>query len=118
MITTRPLFLRFLLILSACCGGVVPQAVAGPATWEPIKGVVPAGGFVVDTTSRIESLSFYNTVFLASEGAQNRIQWTGSYGACTPGTTAALFQEDVRRRVNYYRAICSLPICMSIPFRG
>ncbi len=113
MITTRRLFLRFLLVLSACCGGVVPLAVAGPATWEPIKGVVPAGGFVVDTTSRIESLSFYNTVFLASEGAQNRIQWTGSYGACTPGTTAALFQEDVRRRVNYYRAICGLPAAIS-----
>jgi hypothetical protein len=26
---------------------VVPQAAAGPATWEPLNGVVPAGGFVV-----------------------------------------------------------------------
>ncbi len=113
MIASRSPFLRSLLLLSACCGGVVQQAAAGPETWEPAGGVVPAGGFVVDPTSRIESLSFYNTVFLASEGAENRIQWTGSYGACTPGTTNALFQEDVRRRVNYYRAICGLPAAIS-----
>ena len=113
MTSLRLLSLRFLLLLSAGCGGVARQAAAGPETWNPVNGVVPAGGFVVDTTSRIESLCFYNTVLLASEGAENRIQWTGSYGACTPGTTAPLFQEDVRRRVNYYRALCGLPAAVT-----
>ena len=85
-------------------------AVSAPETWVPINGTAPAGGFVVDTLSRIDSLAFYNAVFLASEGAEHRVGWTGSYGAaCAPGTTSAAFRDDVRRRVNYYRAMCGLP---------
>lgn len=85
------------------------SAHAAPSTWQPVDNVVPAGDFVVDTSSRLESLSFYNTVFLASEGAEARIGWTGAYGACSQGNTDLGFRRDVRRRVNYYRALCGLP---------
>ena len=97
------------LLASVLCGGA-GSTQAGPSTWEPVGGVIPAAGFVVNGQSRIESLSFYNAVFLASEGAENRIGWTGAYGGgCNSGNTAAAFREDVRRRVNYYRALCGLP---------
>ena len=101
---------RYLGVFGVCFGHGKQMAVAGPETWAPANGVIPAGGFVVDSRIRMESLAFYNAVFLASEGADYRIGWTGSYGGgCAPGTTAAAFQEDVRRRVNYYRALCGLP---------
>ncbi|MDB6069200.1 MAG: SCP-like extracellular protein [Verrucomicrobiales bacterium] len=86
-----------------------PMATAAPSSWQPVDGVVPAGDFVVDTSSRMESLSFYNTVFLASEGAESRINWTGAFGSCSQGNTDINFRRDIRRRVNYYRAICGLP---------
>ena len=57
-------------------GLVAGAALAGPSTWAPVNGVVPAVGFVVDATDRMESLSFYNGAYLASEGAAGRLQWT------------------------------------------
>ncbi len=98
-----------LLTVAVLFSGMGGTSWAGPETWTPVNGVLPAGGFEVDTTSRIEALAFYNTVYLASEGAESRIGWSGAYaGNCTPGTTNAAFREDVRRRVNYFRAICGL----------
>ena len=107
-------FLPTLLMAAAIWIHSAGNATAGPETWEPVNGVIPAGGFVVDMQSRIESLAFYNAVFLASEGAEYRIGWTGSYGGtCASGNTAQLFKDDVRRRVNYYRALCGLPAAIS-----
>ncbi len=92
------------------------QASAAPQTWAPVTigtvTTVPAAGFVVDTSSRLESLAFYQTVWQASEGATARIGWTGQLGPCTTsaiGTTSAVFQDDIRRRINYYRALAGLP---------
>ncbi len=90
-------------------GLVAGAALAGPSTWAPVNGVVPAVGFVVDATDRMESLSFYNGAYLASEGAAGRLQWTGNYASCTPGTTSPEFRKDVQRRVNYYRALVGMP---------
>ena len=101
---------------SQCCWLVVSAfgwaggaALAGPSTWTPVNGVTPSAGFVVDATNRMESLSFYNGAFLPSEGAAARLQWTGNYVGCTPGTTSPDFRKDVQRRVNYYRALVGLP---------
>ena len=74
-----------------------------------MNGVVPAQGFVVDRTSRAEVLFFHHAVFMASEGAENRMGWTGTHGNCSGGTTSAAFRADVQRRVNFYRALCGLP---------
>ena len=35
--------------------------------------------------------------------------WTGSVTGGVAGTTSAAFKEDVRRRINFYRALCGLP---------
>jgi hypothetical protein len=96
------------LLLSAGLLGIVKSS-AAPATWAPVAGVVPASGFVVDTSSRLESLAFYNAAYLSSEGAAAHMGWTGNPGSCVPGTTSAVFRQDIRRRVNYYRALAGLP---------
>src|SRR6187549_2062326 len=97
------LSLRKLLVHLAAAGVWAGSTLAGPETWVPVGGMVPAGGFAVDRQNRMESLSFYNGVYLASEGAATRIGWTGVLNTCTVGTTAPAFREDVRRRVNYYQ---------------
>lgn len=100
---------NFLIWLPLAVGGS-GAAVAGVETWQAVDGVVPAAGFVVNLESRMESLAFYNAVYLASEGAETRMGWTGGFnGSCNRGTTSKVFQDDVRRRVNYYRAMCGLP---------
>ena len=96
-------------LLAAGLWGWAGQAEAAVGTWELVAGKVPAAGFVVDMQNRLEVLFFYNAVFAASEGAEGRIGWTSSYGACVAGNTAADFRTDVQRRVNYYRALCGLP---------
>lgn len=105
---SKPCSLFFLLL--TLTGSLLPGlSHATPSTWQPVDNVVPAGDFVVDTGNRMESLSFYNTVFLASEGAEARIAWTGAFGSCSQGNTDVGFRRDIRRRVNFYRAMCGLP---------
>ena len=57
-------------------------------------------------------MSFYHAIYMASEGYQHRIAWTGNYGstaAGAEGSVSQVFSDDVERRVNYYRAMCGLP---------
>ncbi|MEI8310583.1 MAG: CAP domain-containing protein [Verrucomicrobiota bacterium] len=66
-------------------------------------------GFVVDSMNRTDALSFYNTIYAASGGYADHILWTGNLTTGAAGTTGAAFKEDVRRRVNFFRAINGLP---------
>jgi len=106
----------FRYFLCFCPAWIPFQSVAAPQTWAPVTNgtvtSIPVDGFIVDTSSRLESLAFYQTVWQASEGATTRIGWTGQLGPCTTsaiGTTSAVFQDDIRRRINYYRALAGLP---------
>ena len=68
-------------------------------------------GFSVDTSQRNEVISFYQAVYMASEGYWDRINWTGVYNstaAGAEGTVSAAFVADVERRVNYFRAMCGV----------
>jgi hypothetical protein len=76
-----------------------------PGTLNPTAAV----GFVIDPTDRMDVLAFYNTIYRASENYASRIAWTGSVANGQAGTTSAAFKEDVRRRVNFYRALSGLP---------
>ena len=60
-------------------------------------------GFAVDTQDRTDVLVFFHQIYLASEGYENRIEWTGNYQTCDAGAVAADFLEDTRRRINYFR---------------
>ncbi len=78
--------------------------------WTPGTGSpTAAAGFVVDPTNRTDVLAFYQTIFTASETYAARVAWTGSVAGGVAGTTSAAFKEDVRRRINFYRALVALP---------
>ena len=78
--------------------------------WTPGTGSPTAtSGFVVDPTSRTDVLSFYNCIYTASENYAANIAWNGSVTGCIPGTTSAVFKNDVLRRINFYRALVALP---------
>ncbi len=82
----------------------------GLSAWTPGTGSpAAADGFVVDTMDRTDVLAFYNTVYTASQNFTANMAWTGSVLGGVAGTTSADFKEDVRRRVNFYRAMSGLP---------
>src|SRR6266446_5501511 len=87
--------------------------IAAPAilsAWTPGTGTPGAtSGFVVDTGDRRDVLAYFNTVYPASESYASHMNWTGSVSGGVAGTTSAQFKDDVRRRINFYRALAGLP---------
>lgn len=86
------------------------------ATCEPAGAWVPGtpspaavSGFVVDSSDRRDVLAFYNCIYPASENYASNIGWTGNIATGSAGTTTASFKDDVRRRVNFFRALAGLP---------
>jgi hypothetical protein len=89
----------------ACVALATSQAYA----WSPGAGSESAtSGFTVDTQSRNDVISFWNSVYSESEGYEARLAWTGSIGNNEPGFTSAAFKNDVERRINYYRAMAGM----------
>lgn len=83
------------------------------AAWQP--GIqsnsgtgVPVSGFSVLNQNRNDVVAFWQAVYLASEGYEKRIQWTGNYTG-KPGTVSKEFSKDVERRINFFRALCGVP---------
>jgi hypothetical protein len=91
-----------------CTAAVILPGVAWGWT-----GTADSYGFTVDRTSRNDVVSFWQAVYLKSEGYQNRINWTGgsftSLAAGAEGTISTTFVTDVERRTNYIRAMCGVP---------
>lgn len=89
------------------CGIVCALATTLPGHgWTPGTGSPTAvDGFVVDTSNRRDVLSFYQCVYTASESYASKLSWTGNVPSCIAGTTGADFKEDVRRRINFFRAL-------------
>lgn len=86
--------------------GLLPEAEA----WQPGTGSPAAvSGFTVDAANRRDVLAYYNCVYQASENYAANLGWTGNVAAGQAGTTAAAFKDDVRRRINFYRALAGLP---------
>ncbi|MCS7008524.1 MAG: hypothetical protein NZL93_01140, partial [Chthoniobacterales bacterium] len=81
-----------------------------PGTSQPEA----VGGFSVDTADRLDVLSFYHVVYMASEGAYGRMNWTGNVAAGIAGDTALVFKNDVVRRVNFFRALVGLPASITM----
>jgi hypothetical protein len=97
--TTRLLAAAFML------AGSAPLTAWQPGTAYPQS----AEGFSVTTSDRTDVLAFYHTVYGASQGFASRVNWTGNVTSGIAGTTGATFKEDVRRRINFYRALGGLP---------
>ncbi|MBL9146405.1 MAG: hypothetical protein JNM99_22185 [Verrucomicrobiaceae bacterium] len=83
-----------------------------PGAWAWLPGTsspTAVDGFSVNAADRRDVLAFYNCIYTASEGYASNIAWTGNVASTIPGTTSAAFKDDVRRRVNFFRALCGLP---------
>ena len=81
------------------------------AAWS-WTGTTDSYGFSVDTSSRNDVISFWQAIYVKSEGFQNRIAWTGNYtglAAGSEGTISTAFVTDVERRANCIRALCGAP---------
>jgi hypothetical protein len=90
--------------------GILAAMASSLWAWTPGTGSpTAAAGFVVDPTNRTDVLAFYQTVYAASENYAANMAWTGSVAGGVAGTTCPAFKEDVRRRINFYRALSGLP---------
>lgn len=95
-------------LLGWCC--LVLPLGAADSGWLP--GLGQAGATTdlsVDRSRRNAVASFWNCVYGASEGAAGVMGWTGSYGSCSAGGTARVFQDAVQRRINFMRAMAGVP---------
>lgn len=78
--------------------------------WQPGTGFpLAADGYTVDVTNRRDVLAFHHCVYQASQNYAANLGWTGSISSGNAGTIGQTYKEDVRRRVNYYRALAGLP---------
>ncbi len=103
MDSTLTTFPKFTVL--ACAALMMPQTYA----WSPGAGnESAASGFEVDTHSRNDVISFWNSVYHASEGYQSHVDWTGSINGNDIGSTSTAFRNDVLRRINYYRAMAGM----------
>lgn len=81
---------------------------AAPPPPEKAAADGPVAGFTVNIANRNDVLSLYHLVYMASENFDATHGWTGDVDACVAGTTSNDLKEDVRRRVNYFRAMAGL----------
>jgi hypothetical protein len=95
---------------AACLIAALPLSASA---WTP--GVYPTApnrmattGFTVDNFNRNDVVAFWQAVYMASEGYQERVDWSGNYSGKS-GTTSNEFLDDVERRVNFFRALCGVP---------
>lgn len=84
---------------------ITPHALA----WSPGVGNESSlSGFKVNTQSRNDVISFWNSVYAQSLGYEQRLGWTGSFDSSDPGITSTALKNDVLRRVNFYRAMAGM----------
>jgi hypothetical protein len=103
-----PVFLRQ-IAAGLALGGALAFLPALRA-WSPGTATPDAvQGFTVTATDRTDVLAFYNTVYNASEDFAANMAWTGNVASGFAGTTSDTFKDDIRRRINFYRALCGQP---------
>lgn len=100
----RHIFLQILALAAVPCSALAWQ----PGTMPPPPARMVSSGFSVNTSSRNDVVAFWHAVYMASEGYENRVGWTGNYTG-NSGRTSKEFIDDVERRVNFFRAMCGVP---------
>lgn len=73
----------------------------------PSRRGAEAGGFSVDAQTRNAVAAFYQEVYTASEGIP--AGWDGDVASCDEGTISNDYRNAALRRINFFRAMCSLP---------
>lgn len=64
-------------------------------------------GLTVDPSDRVAAVQFYRDQYVMTSSPAPG--WTGAVAGCVPGTTSAVFQAAVARRINYFRAMAGVP---------
>jgi hypothetical protein len=80
-----------------------------PGIAQPDAVGSPAVPLTVDTQNRNDVVSFYHTIYMASEGGNVEVGWTGNRDGCVAGATTEAFKVHVRRRINWFRAMAGMP---------
>ena len=96
------------LAIIVLVAGSIASAAAAQQLGSSSGGSPAAGGFVVDTRNRADVVAMFHRIYMVSTGAEERIGWTGSSSACDAGRVSDAFLEDVRRRINYFRAMAGV----------
>jgi Ca2+-binding EF-hand superfamily protein len=80
--------------------------------WSPgVSAPAATYGFTVDTENRADVVSFWHSVYPASENYRDAVGWTGTYSsiaAGAEGTVSQTFIDMMERRLNFYRAMCGV----------
>jgi Abnormal spindle-like microcephaly-assoc'd, ASPM-SPD-2-Hydin len=94
----------------ACAITLWVSALEISVAWQPgTSDPWAVDGFAVDRANRRDVMAFYHCVYGASEEYAAHHGWTGNAAACAAGSTSEVFQDDVLRRVNFFRALTGLP---------
>lgn len=70
------------------------------------------GGFSVDTSSREQVRTFFNSVFVSSENVP--INSTADVTNCFAGTNSSAFQGATAASINWYRAMAGVPAAVTL----
>ena len=97
---------RTVLVALALCL-LAPNQPPVMAAVVPQPQVSGTNLFAVDTRNRSAVRSFFNAVYYS--GTAIRSGWVGSVTNCEAGATSAEFQEAVRTRINFFRAMAGVP---------
>lgn len=104
----KPPFLRVSLFAQTITLWAVAAGFSG--AWQPgTSDPWAVDGFTVDRADRRDVLAFYHCVYAASGDYTDHHGWIGDAATCTAGSTSEVFQDDVLRRVNFFRALTGLP---------
>src|SRR5487761_2014893 len=98
-------------------GPTLGDAPRAPADLSGLPGGGPqpkgvTGGFTVDTGSREQVRSFYNSVYISSDGVS--MDTTAIISTSTAGTNSFAFQQAVLRRINWFRALAGVPAAITL----
>ena len=92
---SESIMVRIAIQLTFCCSTVV--------------GEMASFGFSIDTSSRDEVVSAWHRYYLASSGFADKWAGVESADGCSLSAPPTGYTEDIRRRVNYFRAMTGLP---------
>ena len=99
---------KFSLRLQTACLLGLLALIFGFGTAISATAEVPALGFQLSGSSRLDVLALYHVYYGASEGFAARMGWNGNVTRGIAGQTSDAFKNDVLRRINFYRVLAGL----------
>lgn len=96
-------------VLALILSSSLPGGAWSPGVAQPEAVGNPATPLAVNQDDRNDVVAFHQFIYKASDDSAGHMDWTGQVSTCTPGTTGTVFRDDVRRRINWFRAMAGVP---------